>query len=91
MVLQFLGNIGVFCGALEEHVLEQVSHPGFAVTLVPGTNKHGQINRDRRTRLVGDQQDADPVLELELGNPLDGRHQLRLGPGRLGAKDQAQC
>ena len=90
VVLEFLGDVGVFLGAFEEHVFQQVSHSGFAVAFVPGPHEHGQVDGDCRSGLVGNQQDADPVVQPKLGNPLDGRHRLRLGLHFLRGHKQAQ-
>ncbi len=57
--------------ALEQHVLEQVRHAGFAVALVARADQVGNIDGDGVLRGVGKEQDLEPVRQPVLGNALD--------------------
>ena len=53
---QLIGYVRMFCGTFEKHVLEQVSHTGFAIAFHARTYEVGGINGNGRFRLVGEQQ-----------------------------------
>ena len=82
MLRQFLRNVRVTRRALEHEVLEQVRHPGLTVVLVPGPDEVDDVDRGRRLRLVGEEQEDQAVRQGVLGDALDGRSLHR--PGRRG-------
>jgi hypothetical protein len=51
-------------GTLIKHVLQQVSHAGFSVPFVPGSDHIGDIDRDRGFGIIGEQQYVESVIEL---------------------------
>lgn len=53
---------------LELHVLEQVRHPRFAVAFVPRADHVRHVHGDGGLRLVGKEQNAEPVREMVLGD-----------------------
>ena len=61
VVAQLLGHVLVSGRALEDHVLEQVRHPGLAVPFVARTDHHGEVHGDRRFCGIGDNQYMEPV------------------------------
>ena len=69
--MQRLGNLRVRRRALEDHVLEQVGHAGFAVAFVPRADEDGQVDGDRGPRRVGKEQHLQAVVEPVLGDALD--------------------
>ena len=73
VVLQRLGDLRVGGRALEDHVLEQVGHAGFAVALVPRADEHGQVDGDLGRERIGEEQHAQAVVEPVFGDPLDRR------------------
>ena len=44
MVLERLGNMRMIRRPFEHHVLKQVRHAGFAVTLLSRADQHGHVN-----------------------------------------------
>src|SRR5262249_28323592 len=70
-VLQGLRNVRVHRRALEHHVFEQVRHARLTVTLMPRSDQHGHVHRDGRTRWVREQQHAQAVVEVVLGDTLN--------------------
>ena len=87
--LQGLGHVRERRRALEDHVFEQVGHAGLAVALVPGADEDGQVDGDVRLRGVGEEQDAQAVVELVFGDAFDGGDLDGVG-GRGGVEHQ-QC
>ncbi len=76
-------------GALEQHVLQQMRHAGFAVAFVPGADQIGDCDGERRLGGIGKQQHLEPVVETIFGNPLD-RRDFRLcgaNPGERSRQD----
>ena len=45
----------------EEHVLEQVSHPGFTIPLVSRADEDSHIDRNSRFAGIGKQQDLRSI------------------------------
>jgi hypothetical protein len=62
---------------LEDHVLQEMRHAGFAVALVPRTDEYGHVHRHLWARVIGIEQETQAVCELVLGDALDGRDFLR--------------
>jgi len=60
--------------ALEDEVLEQVRHAGFAVAFVPRTHQVGDVDGDLLLAPVGDKQETKTVVEPVLGDASHGRH-----------------
>ena len=54
--------------ALEQHVLEEVCHPGLAVAFVARADEVGDVDGHGRLRGVGEQQDLEAVVERVLGD-----------------------
>ena len=67
VVGELLLDVAAGLGLLEQHVLEQVRHAGLAVTLVPGADEVGHVDRHLRLGVVGKQEDVQPVREGVLG------------------------
>ena len=61
-----------FVGALEHHVLQQVRHAGFAIALVARADHIGDVHRDRRLGVIGEQQHLQAVVEAVFGDAFDG-------------------
>lgn len=76
MIAERLGHVRVVGRPLEQHVFEQVGHAGLAVSFVAGPDKDGQVDRHFRLGGIGKEEDAEAVVEFELGDPLDGRDEL---------------
>jgi hypothetical protein len=81
---QLLRNVGVSRASLEQHVFEQMGHARFAGTLIPGSDKVGDIHRRIRLRCIGKDEQLEPVCEFVFGNSLH-RSNLRytVGEGML--------
>ncbi len=80
--LQGLGNVRMRRRALEDHVLQQVGHAGFAVAFVARADEDRQVDGHGRLRSVGKQQHDQAVVEPVFGDALD---RANLGGGRLGS------
>ena len=74
VIAQRLGHVGMIRGALENHVLQQMGHAGFAIAFMTGADQHGQVDRDRRSRGLGEQQNPSAVRQPVFGDALDGSH-----------------
>ena len=72
-LLQGFGNLGVGRRSLEQHVLQQVGHAGFAVALVPRADEDRQIDRDGRFGVVGANEHLQPVVQAILAEAFDRR------------------
>jgi hypothetical protein len=81
--LHDLPHVAVTLRALEQHVLEQVGHAALAVALVARADQVGDVDRDLVLRVVGEEQDAQAVVELVLADAFDGAELLRR---RLGSR-----
>ena len=57
--------------ALEDHVLEEVGHAGFAVAFVPRADQDGQVDGDLGSGRVGEQEDTEAVFEPIFRDSLD--------------------
>jgi hypothetical protein len=68
---QLLGVVGVARRALEDEVFEQVRHAALAVVLGGRADEVGDVDGDGLLGLVGEHQDAQPVLQAVLGDALD--------------------
>ena len=68
----FARDVGVGGRALEQQVLKQVGHAGFAVVLVARADQVGEVHRDRGLGGVGEQQHAQAVAEAVFGDAFDG-------------------
>src|SRR5581483_3397494 len=90
VVLQFLGDFRVARRALEDHVLEQMRHAGFAVTFLPRTDQHGKIYRDLGLRVVRKEQDAEAIIELVFADAFDSGDQFWRCVGGVGASASCQ-
>ena len=71
VIAQRLGHLRVVGRALEDHVLEQVSHAGFAVAFVAAAHEHGHVHGHGRPRRLGKEQHPCPVGEPVLRHALD--------------------
>jgi hypothetical protein len=68
------------CGRFDEiHVLEQVSHARFAVTLVARSDHVDDIHRDVCLNKIWEKKNPEPVLQLELADPFHYNHILYAG------------
>ena len=76
---EFVVDIRVIGGALENQMLEQVGHARFAIALVPGAHHVGDVHGDLLLASVRKQQEAQAVRQPILGNPLHRRHLHRIG------------
>ena len=57
---------------------------------MPRTYQDGHVDTDRRTRSIGEQQQASPIVESKLADPFDrGHERRRSGHGRLIADNAA--
>ena len=80
---QLLLGIGDLLGALEEHVLQQVRHAGFARPFVARSHLVDQVDGHGGFGLVRAQQHGQAVGELVLGDAVDGlAHLLDAGDAR---------
>ena len=59
-------------GELEQHVLHQVGHAGFAITFVPRTHQVGDVDGKFRLGVVGEQKHAQSVGEVVFGDAFHG-------------------
>ena len=83
------GDVRVGRRPLEDHVLQQVGHAGLAVALVPRADQDGQVDGHLGTRRVGEQEDAQAVVQPVLGDPFHRRDLRRaIGVGGGHAEDQ---
>ena len=64
---------------LEQHVFEQVRHPGLAVALMLRSDEDRHVDRDLRLRRLRKQHDLQPVRQLVLGEAFHAGNLLRLG------------
>ena len=71
VIAQRLGHVRMVGRALEDHVLEQVGHAGFAVAFVAAADEHGHVHGHRRPRRFGKEQHPGPVGEPVLRHTLD--------------------
>jgi hypothetical protein len=78
---QLLRNVGAYRASLEQHVFEQMGHARFAGTLIPGSDKVGDIHLRIRLRCIGKDEQLEPVCEFVFGNSLH-RSNLRYTVGR---------
>ena len=84
---QLLLGIGNLLGALEEHVLQQVCHAGFARPFVARSHLVDQVDGHGGLGFVRTQQHGQAVGELVLGDAVDGLahlHDTRDAGGRGG-------
>jgi len=58
-------------GAFVKHVLQQVSHAGFAVAFEAGADHVSNVDRHGGLGGIGKQDDVEPVIELILGDAFD--------------------
>ena len=86
---ELLLRVGMRVGSLEQHVLEQVRHAGFAGAFMARADPVHHVHRHHRPRAVGTEQDAQPVVEPVFGDALDGDDLLR--GRRRGGSDDARC
>ena len=70
--LRALGTSGWVGRALEDHVLEQVGHAGLAVAFVARADEDGQVDGDVGRRGIGEEQNAQAVVEAVFGDTFDG-------------------
>ena len=63
-LLQLARDVGVRGRALEQQVLQQVRHTGFAIVLVARTHQIRDVHRDGVLRGIGKQQYLQPVIEV---------------------------
>ena len=66
------GMLAVGRRSLEDHVFQEVGHARLAVALVPRADQDRQVDSDLGTRLIREQEHAQPVIEAIFGDPLDG-------------------
>ncbi len=85
VVAQVFRDLRVFRRALEVHVFEQVGHAGLAVALHARSDEDGLIDGDLGRRRIGEENDAESVVEMVFRDTLDGDDLLR-GGGRLGGQ-----
>ncbi len=71
--------------ALEDHVLEQVSHAGLAVGLVARAYEVRHVHCDRLLRGIGEEKHMEAVRELVLRDAFGGGDPLRLARGAGGS------
>jgi len=83
---EFSGDVRMVGRTLEDEVLQEVGHPGFAVGLVAGAYFIGYVDGDVGDGIVREEQDFEAVLEFVFGDALHGGY---LFGHRLGGKDPA--
>ena len=74
-IFERLRHVGVCRRPFEKHVLQQVSHAGFAIAFVPRTDKIGHVDGDGRLGTVGKQQDSHAVVEFKLSDAFNRGYQ----------------
>ena len=70
---QLLRNVAVPWGALEEHVLEEMSHSGLPVSLIPGANHVCDVDCHGGLRWIGKQQEPEAIGQAVFGDAFDAR------------------
>ena len=86
---QFLRNVPMLGRTLEDHVLQEVRHPGLAVPFISRSYQIGHVDSDLWLGSVRKQKEMEPVGESVLGDTLnrsDSLHALRergLGVARV--------
>ena len=63
----------------EQHVLQKMSHAGFAVTFVARTNEYGHVDGNTGGRLVGHHQDTTTVGQSVFGDSFHLRDFFNFG------------
>src|SRR5450830_1104195 len=81
---QLLRDVRVLVRALEDHVLEQVSHAGLAIGLVARAHEVRHVYGDRLLRGIGEEKHMEAVRELVLRDAFGGVDPLRLARGAGG-------
>ena len=71
---------------LEDEVLEEVGHSRLAVALVPRADEDRHVDRDRRPRRIGEEDEPGAVVEDVLGHPFDGGDRLGRCRGERGGE-----
>ena len=66
-----LGIFGMRRRAFEQHVFQQVRHPGFAIAFVPRADEDRHVDRDDFLAVVGKQQNSNAVVELVFRDAFD--------------------
>ena len=84
MIAEGLRHVGMGRSALEDHVLQQVGHAGFAVAFVAGADKDGHIDGDGGLESSGKEEKSEAVVEPILGNALQRLHFGGSGAYRMG-------
>src|SRR5579862_1462345 len=56
--------------ALEHHVLQQMSHPGFTIVFLPGADQVGDVHGYSLLGLIGKKEDAQSVFKPVLSDAL---------------------
>ena len=86
---KFAIDIGIFRRALEQQVLQQVRHAGFAVVFVARAHQISDVDGGRGFARIGCQQHAQAIAQTIFANAFHLRHR-RQGCGRYRPPKQQQ-
>ena len=77
MFLQLLGDFRVLGRAFKNHVFQQVGHSRFAIAFMARADQDGHVDGHFGLGIIGEEQDAQSVLEMVFGDAFDGRNLCR--------------